>query len=312
MTPEKMVKSFTFLSGTAMSNKILVNATGGGSVSNLYNVGETERKKIKEGYFGPSDKNELTVSREMIENIWSNPQDPSNEMYATLDVSSGKAKIDNITKEKKKIDGCVMWIWKGLTAIAVEVFKGDLMELVPWIDNTLRLYRVPIKHFAFDAVSIGYYLTAYTDGIPIIGNSRPVTEYDEAGNIILLGSHFNLRTQLMSKMKTLLETGQVSCIVDKHKLFPHGKNKNEMELVLIMHEESNIFVLDKKNGKNYYRSKDEYLARFKSSSDFFDSFFYRAMFELDARAKKELDPVYTEEDFAGLYEEEPVDVWQQE
>lgn len=85
-----------------------------------------------------------------------------------------------------------------------------------------------------------------------------------------------------------------------------------MELVLIMHEESNIFVLDKKNGKNYYRSKDEYLARFKSSSDFFDSFFYRAMFELDARAKKELDPVYTEEDFAGLYEEEPVDVWQQE
>lgn len=302
MTPERMVKSFTFLSGTAMSNKILVNATGGGSVANLYNVGETERKKIKDGYFGPSDKSELTVSRAMIENIWTNPRDPSDEMFATLDVSSGKGTIDDSTQTTRKIDRCALWIWKGLTAINLEVFDGTLMELVPWIEQKLTLYKIPKRNFAFDAVAIGYYLISFTDGTPIIGNSRPITEYDAAGNIIHLGSYFNLRTQLMSKMKALLETGQVSCIIDKHKLYPSGRKGQLKELFDIMLEESNIFILDKKNRKDYYRSKDEYISRFKSSPDFFDPFFYRAIFELDARQKKEVEIQYEEDDYAALYE----------
>lgn len=298
MTTESMVKSFTFFSGTAMSNKILANATSGGSVANLYNIGETERKKIKDGYFGPSEKNELTVSRKMIQNLWENPEDVSTELFATLDVSSGK----DTTGEKKRTDNCVMWIWRGLTVISVEVFEGDLKELTVWIDGTLRTYGIPSRNFAFDAVAIGYYLKSFTDGIPIIGNARPVTEYDAAGNIILLGSHYNLRTQLMSKMKTLLETGMVSCLVDKNKLFPHGRNKYLKKLVDIMQEEANIFVLSKKNGKNYYRSKDEYSARFKSSSDFFDAFFYRAIFELDARPRREIEEEMTADDYSGLYE----------
>lgn len=303
MTPERMVKSFTYLSGTAMSNKILVNATGGGSVSNLYNVGLTERKKIKDGYFGPSDKSELTVSRTMIENLWSNPQDPSDQMYATLDVSSGKGTIDDQTKEVRKVDRCALWIWKGLTAINLEMFDGNLMELVPWIEQKLLLYKVPKKNFAFDAVAIGYYLISFTEGIPIIGNSRPITEYDQAGNIIQLGSYFNLRTQLMSKMKALLETSQVSCIIDKHKLYPTGRRGQEKELIDIMLEESNIFVLERKNRKDYYRSKDEYISRYKSSPDVFDPFFYRAVFELDARPRKEAEVELVETDYAALYQD---------
>lgn len=298
MKANNMVKSFTFLSGTAMSNKILVNATDGGSVANLYNVGETERKKIKDGYFGPTDKNELTVSRKMIDNLWENPEDPSTEYFATLDVSSGK----DTTDSSKKTDNCVMWVWKGLTAIAIEVFDGNLQELTVWIDRMLKTYGIPPRNFAFDAVAIGYYLKSFTDGIPIIGNSRVLTEYDDAGNIIRLGAHFNLRTQLMSKTKTLLETGSFSCLVDKHKLFPHGRNKNPKELIDILCEEANIFVLRKKNGKDYYRSKDEYTARFKSSPDFMDAFVFRAIFELDARERKEVEVEMTDFDYAGLYD----------
>lgn len=297
LSAKDMIKSFTYLSGTAMSNRILVNATKGGSVANLYNVGETERRKIKEGYFGPNAKTDLTVTRKMIHAIFENPLDTSLDMYATLDVATGKDK----SGEDKKTDNCVLWVWKGHMAIAIEVFSGDLLELVPWIEMMLEKYDVPYRNFAFDATSVGYYLKSFTKGIPIIGNARPLTEYDEAGNIILLGSHFNLRTQLMSKMKTLLETGQISCIVDKHKPYPHGRNKWDKPLIDILLEEVNIFILDKKNGKNYYRSKDEYLSRFKSSPDFMDSLVYRAVFDLDARPRKEEEVEYTEDDYSALY-----------
>ena len=291
MKPENMVKTFTFLSGSAMSNKILVHATGGGSVANLYNVGETERMKIKEGYFGPTDKNESTVSKRMIDAIFDNAIDTTGEMYATLDVSSGKENADN----------CVLWVWRGLTIIALERHEGSLKDLVTWIDDMLRQYKVPYRNFSFDSSSIGYYLESFTTGMPIIGNARPITEYDEAGNQVSLGAHFNLRTQLMSKMKTLLETGQIGCILDKHKLYPHGKNKTMKTLIEILYDEINVFVLGKKNGKNYYKSKDEYMSRFKSSPDYMDSFVYRAVFELDARPRKEVEEEYNEEDYSALY-----------
>lgn len=293
MTAQNMVKSFTFLSGTAMSNKILVNATEGGSVANLYNVGETERKKIKDGYFGYSEKNELTVSRKMIEMLWENPIDISDDTYGTLDVSSGNVKADN----------CMLWIWKGMTAIALERYEGDLKELVPWVQDKLAQYRIPTRNLAFDAVSIGYYLQSFIDGMPVIGNSRPVAEYDSHGNQIHLGSHFNLRTQLMSKTRTLLEIGAYSCTIEKDKLYPDGKNKTMKCLIDIMLEQINLFSLMKKGGKNYYKSKDEYIAKFKSSPDIMDAFILRAIFELDMRPRKETEKEYEENDYADLYME---------
>ena len=102
MTAENLVKSFTFLSGSAMSNRILVNATSGGSVSNLYNVGETERKKLKDGYFGPSGKTSLTISSKMVDALFTNPIDNSNELFASLDVAGGKKQIISTAKGEEK------------------------------------------------------------------------------------------------------------------------------------------------------------------------------------------------------------------
>ena len=303
MTVEKLVKSFTFLSGSAMSNMMLVNATKGGSVSNLYNVGETERRKLKDGYFGPSTKSSLTISSKMVESLFSNPIDSSGDMFATLDVAGGKQQIISTAKgEEKKPDNCVMWIWKGLTAIKIEIFDGTLNELVDWIKYTLNKYGIPMRNFAFDAIGIGYFLASFTDGIPIIGNSRAITEYDSAGNPITLGSYFNLRSQLMDKCAVLIETGAMTCAVDKNTIIPHGKNKTPKKLIDAMQEEKNIFMKDVKNKKLYYRSKEEYRDRFKSSSDIFDAFVNRAIFELDARPRKEAETELTEDDYAALYQ----------
>lgn len=303
MTVEKLVKSFTFLSGSAMSNMMLVNATKGGSVSNLYNVGETERRKLKDGYFGPSTKSSLTISSKMVESLFSNPIDSSGDMFATLDVAGGKQQIISTVKgEEKKPDNCVMWIWKGLTAIKIEIFDGTLNELVDWIKYTLNKYGIPMRNFAFDAIGIGYFLASFTDGIPIIGNSRAITEYDSAGNPITLGSYFNLRSQLMDKCAVLIETGAMTCAVDKNTIIPHGKNKTPKKLIDAMQEEKNIFMKDVKNKKLYYRSKEEYRDRFKSSSDIFDAFVNRAIFELDARPRKEAETELTEDDYAALYQ----------
>lgn len=54
--------------------------------------------------------------------------------------------------------------------------------------------------------------------------------------------------------------------------------------------------------KLYYRSKEEYRDRFKSSSDIFDAFVNRAIFELDARPRKEVETELTEDDYAALYQ----------
>ena len=79
MTAENLVKSFTFLSGSAMSNRILVNATSGGSVSNLYNVGETERKKLKMDILAKW-KNIAYHKFKDGDALFTNPIDNSNEL----------------------------------------------------------------------------------------------------------------------------------------------------------------------------------------------------------------------------------------
>lgn len=303
MTPEKLVKSFTFLSGSAMSNRILVNATSGGSVSNLYNVGETERKKLREGYFGPSGKTSLTISSKMVDALFSNPIDNSNEFFASLDVAGGKQQIVSTAKgEEKKPDNCVMLIWKGLTVINMEVFDGTLNELVDWIRFTLSKYNIPMRNFCFDAIGIGYFLASFTDGIPIIGNSRALPEYDKAGNQVALGAYFNLRSQLMEKCAVSIETGLMSISIDKNTIVPHGKNKTPKKLIDALQEEKNIFMKETRNKKEYYRSKDEYRDKFKSSSDIFDAIVNRFIFELDSRERKEAEAELTMDDYAALYE----------
>lgn len=291
LTVNDYVKSFTVFTGTAADNRELVNATGGQSVANLHAVGKTQRSIVGDAYFGAVDNEELTVSRQMIHNLWSNPQNDDENMYATLDVSGGGTDSDD----------CPMVIWKGLTIVAIKFFRGDPKELVGWIDSTLSEYGVPINNFAFDATGLGFYLKGYSGGMPVTANRRTIQEIDKYGNPVIIEQYFNLRSQLLGKTKVLLETGEISCVVDKNMVIPYGKKGMKRKLIDVLFDEMNVFTATTKNRKIYYRHKDEYKAKFKSSPDLMDAISYRAIFELDARPKKAPSVQIEENAYNGLY-----------
>lgn len=291
VTVREVVKSFTMFTGEAAGNLKLLYATKGQNIGNLHAVGSTQRSVVKSAYFGPIDNEELTVSRQMIHNLWTNPQDGNTEMYATLDVSGGGTESDN----------CPMVIWEGLTIIGVRFFRGDPKGLVDWIDNILSEYNIPVRNFAFDATGIGYYLKAYSGGMPVTANRRTMQEIDQYGNPVTIEQYFNLRSQLLGKTKVLLEKGEISCVVDRDTMIPYGRNGVRRRLIDVLFDEINVFVTTTRNRKIYYRHKDEYKEKFKSSPDLMDAISYRAVFELDARPKKTASPVIEEEAYTGLY-----------
>ncbi|MDE6009332.1 MAG: hypothetical protein K2G90_09010, partial [Muribaculaceae bacterium] len=81
LTETDLIKSFTVFTGTAADNRELVNATGGQSVANLHAVGGTQRSIVGEAYFGPVDKEEINVNRQMIHQLWENPVNDDENMY---------------------------------------------------------------------------------------------------------------------------------------------------------------------------------------------------------------------------------------
>ena len=291
ITERDIVKSFTMISGEASGNLKLVAATKGGSVANLHAVGKTQRDVLKGGYFGPVDNEELNVTRQMIHDLWTNPINDDENMYATLDVSGGGDQSDN----------CPMVIWKGLRIVAIKMFKGDAKELVNWIDKTLQEYGVPISNFAFDATGIGNYLKAYSSGRGVTANKAQIQEYDELGNPVTLEQYTNTRSQLIGKTKVLFEMGKISCALDKNTILAYGKKNLQRRLIDILFDEINIFISTTKNRKIYYRHKDEYKAKFKSSPDLMDAICLRAVFELDARPKKQPAPQVPDDAYNGLY-----------
>lgn len=291
LTVEDYVKSFTVFTGTAADNRELVNATGGQSVANLHAVGKTQRAVVGDAYFGAIENEELNVTRQMIHNLWENPIDDDENMYATLDVSGGGTKSDN----------CPMIIWKGLRIIAVKFFKGDPKELVSWIESILQEYNIPVTNFAFDATGIGYYLKSFTSGMPVTANKKSMQEIDEYGNPVLLEQYFNLRSQLLGKTKVMFERGDISCAVAKDAVIPYGKNGGTRRFIDVLFDEINVFVTQTRNGKIYYRSKDEYKSKFKSSPDLMDAISLRAVFELDARPKKQPLAEVEDDAFDELY-----------
>lgn len=291
LTPEDMVKAFTLFTGHASGNRKLTYATRGQSVANLHNVGATQRAVLAQGYFGPIEEEELKVTKKMIRDLTTNPENDDENMYATMDVSAGG----------EKSDGCPMIIWKGLKIIAIEMFKGTLKELVDWIYNKLELYNVPITNFAFDATGIGNYLKSFTSGWGITANKTVMQEYDEQGNPVTLELYYNLRSQLLGKMKVLFEMGKISTSLDLDMHIPYGKNGGTRRISDILFDEINIFIVTTKNKKIYYRSKDEYKARFKSSPDLMDAICLRAVFELDARPKKQPSPEIEDDAYTDMY-----------
>ena len=285
--PETLVKSFTFMPSLMMDNRILINATEGGHVANIANMGGIEKEKLFDSNWNTDTSGDSIVTKDMIRGIFKNEGIEDETMYATLDVSGGG-------------DNCVMIIWKGLIIKHILNFDGltgdrsqFYKELEVWIDRMLTKYEVSVYNFAFDASGNGQYLKSYTNGRPIVGNTVALTEYDDSGNKAILEQYFNLRSQLMGKTHYLLDMGMIGCDVDPKQLFKHGRNKVPRELEEILCEEADVFMRTTKGNKYYFRSKDEFKEKYRYSPDFIDPIVYRAIFELDQSKRKEVKKEYT-------------------
>jgi hypothetical protein len=277
VTVRELVKSFTMFTGETADNGRLLNATKGQNIGNLHNTGATQRAILKQGYAGPALNEQSEVTKSMLHDFFSNPEDDDENMYATMDVSGGDVESDD----------CPMAIWKGNKIIALKFFRGTPKELVEWIGARLSEYNVSIENFAFDATGIGYYLKSYTSGVPLTANKRPIQEVDKNGNPILVEQYYNLRSQLLGKLKVMFERGDITCAIDKYTTIPYGKNGQTRQLFDVLCDEINVFISTTRNKKIYYKSKDEYKAKFHSSPDLIDTIMLKMYFYLDARPKKQ-------------------------
>ena len=292
MSEIDMVKSFTLFTGTAAGNRKLVAATKGQSVANLHNVGGTQRAVLAEAYFGPSEDEGVRVADSDFRAMETNPQNNDMNRYATMDVSGGK--LDS--------DDNLLLLWQGLCLIGVETFRGTTDELIVWIREKLECWKIPEENFAFDSTGIGYFLTGFAKkGWAITCNKTALKEYDENGNEILAEQYFNLRSQLLAKTEMLLKTGAYSTTLDLNTKIQYGKNGGTRRLIDIFYQEKELFRRTTRNKRIYYRSKEEYKARFKESPGLMDPFSYRAIFELDARPKKQPEPEIEDDAYDGLF-----------
>jgi len=290
ITAHDLVKSFTVFSGYGADNRILVHQTGGGSIANLYNVGETERLKIKHAYFGPIEKEDVRISQQSIADIFVIPADRSTDRYASMDVAAGG-------------DVCVMMIWEGHTLIAIETSdRREPDEIEMWAAAMLTKYKVPVENFSFDASGSGFFMRRFKQGVPIISNTRPIIEYDEAGNKSVMEAYYTHRSQLLGKLEAALVKGEISCRIDKFMRFPHGPKRIQTTLLDILVEERNVFRRIDRNGKIYYRNKDEFKTSYKLSPDYIDAMAYRMVFDLDARPRKQKARVYGASDYRLVWD----------
>ena len=295
VTIHQIIKSFTAFTGESADNLKLISATKGQNIGNLHNTGATQRAILKCGYAGPVENEAVEVSRNMIHQLWENPWDGDENMYALMDVSGGEMESDD----------CPMAIMRGNQCIALKFFRGTPKELVNFIDNTLEEYHVPVEHFAFDATGIGYYLKAYTSGYPVTANRKPLQELDSNGNPVMVDNYFNLRSQLLGKMKVMFEKGELSMAIDKNTVIPYGKKGKQRMLLDVLFDEINVFISTKRNKKIYYRSKDEYKSKFHSSPNLMDTLTLFSVFRLDARPKKQPEQEIVDDAYYGLYDTPP-------
>lgn len=292
LTEEDMVKTFTMFTGEAADNLKLVSATGGGSVANLHATGATQRNILKGAYFGPVSNDRSSVTKQMVLDLPTNPMSEDEDMYATMDISGAESNSDV----------CQMVIWKGLRIVAIESYKGDMKQIVPWIEGMLGRYGVPMKNFAFDATGMGFFLKSYINANPITSNKTALQEYDENGNQVTFEQYFNIRSQLLGKTRVLFETGKLSTSLDLNGMYQYGKKGIMRSLRDILFDEIDLFVSTTRNKRIYYLSKDEYKARHqKNSPDLMDSICLRSFFELDARPKKQAAKEVDDEAYEGFF-----------
>lgn len=287
LTETDMIRSFAAFTGEASDNRMLVASTGGKSVANLLYSGQGE--SLKGGYFGGREKEELNIGKEMVRRLWGNPINGDKNMYATMDIASGKE------------DSAPMIIWQGLQMVDIEYFKGEPDSLASWIQSRLARHKVPTTNFVYDSGGHGYWVRALTNGIGVTANRRPMQEYDEYGNPTSTHNEFfNLRSQLLGKLEVMLKSGEVSCIIPKDKLVPFGKGNQLRRFIDVLTDGVDLFRTTKKNGKIYYSSKDEFKARFKYSPGEWDNMLLRMMCELDTRERKQPKPVVANDAYDAL------------
>lgn len=293
LTEADMVKSFTAFTGEASDNRMLVSSTGGQSVANLMQTGAQQRAVLKGGYFGPIDNEEINVNRSMIHALWENPTNEDNNLYATFDVGGGKG------------DSAPLIIWRGLQMIAIEYFKGEPTELSGWITRILQRYGVSITNFAYDGTGFGYWLQGLTNGIAVTANRRPLKEYDEYGNESTKDEFFNCRSQLLGKLEVALKRGDISCVIPKDKMVQYGAKADTRRFIDVLMDGMAVFTTTKKNNKTYYKSKEEFKAKYKYSPGEIDAMSLRMVFELDTRERKQPKPIVADNVYHSLYHSRP-------
>lgn len=282
-------KSFTFIPGKLSDNVILNESNDGSHYSNLFNLGENERRKLLYGNWGEIDQGESRVSREDINRIFEPDNEVSDDqnMYVTADIGGGG-------------DASVAIVWQGLKEIEVLVsFETDAKKRCDWLKGICSKYNIPYEHCAVDANSIGDYLDSYLRGcIGIMYHKRPIIEKDEDGNQIQFSAYKRLGDQLKDKFVAYLHEGKISSGIDPNTKFIHGRTKIERRYVDILQIERNIFVrYQEENGKYYYLPKKEFQREHKVSPDMTDPKYFRMIWELDTTLKKPKDPIYSEEDY---------------
>lgn len=287
LTEVDMIRSIAVFYSDAADNRMLIASTGGKSVANLLYSGQGD--SLKWGYFGPRKKESVNVNRQMIHNLWENPIGEDENLYATFDVGGGKG------------DSAPLIIWRGLQMIAIEYFKGEPTELASWLQTMLNRYGVPITNLAYDATGFGFWLKALTNGVPVTANKRVLQEYDEYGNPVTADEYFNCRSQLLGKLEVMLKRGEISCLIPKDKLIQYGTKNETRRFIDVLMDGINIFATLKKNGKIYYRNKDEFKAKFKYSPGEIDAMSLRMVFELDTRERKQPKPVVADDAYDALY-----------
>lgn len=296
MTERSLCKSFTVFTGEAAGNRKLVNATDGQSVANLSASGDADA--LRGGVFLPRNEEEINISRNIMQSIWDNPINDDENMYATMDIASGKE------------DSAPMMIWRGLQMIDVDYFKGDPKELSGWIQTRLTRYNVPTTNFAYDSGGHGYWVQALTDGVGVTANRRPMQEYDSSGNPTSTHLEFlTLRSQLLGKLEVMLKSGEISCSIPKDKLVPFGKSNQLRRFIDVLTDGIDLFRTSIRNGKIYYNSKDEFKARFKYSPGELDDMLMRMVFELDTRERKQPSPQVEDDAYDEIFCPHPLSGW---
>ena len=227
----------------------------------------------------------------MINNLWLNPVSDDVNMYATMDISSGKA--DN--------DKSPMVIWRGLQIVGIELFSGEPNEMAGWIKTKLNAYGVDVTRFAYDATGHGYWMQGLTNGVAVTANKRAIQEVDEFGNAVIRDDYFNCRSQLLGRTEVMIKRGDISCSISPDLRIPYAKGGATRALRDILYDEINVFATTTRNKRIYYRSKDEYRAKFRHSPDLMDAICLRAVFELDARPKKAPLPTASPFVYNNLY-----------